>query len=64
MLINFQCHSAKVASNTNGQNFASKNLEYNELKASTNFACQSIKSHYVEIVHFKKIRRYIESENF
>ena len=35
MLINCQCHSAKVAPNTKRLNFASNNLEYNILKAFT-----------------------------
>ena len=35
MLINCQLYSAKVASNTNGFNFASITWEYYKLKAST-----------------------------
>ena len=49
-LINYQCHSAKNAPNTNRLNFAGNNLEYRKLKASTlNLHAkklQSIKAHH------------------
>ena len=58
MQINCQCHSAKVALNTNRLNFASNNLDYNK-GIHTNFACnksQSIRPHYETIMQFKNLQ--------
>ena len=63
MLINCQCHSAKVAQNTNRLNFASNNLEYQTNGIHTNFACNKMQN-MKPLYAFQKLARYIELENF
>ena len=71
MLINCQCHSAKVAPNANSQYFASNNLEYNNLKATTLPSHVKIRNHKITLCinyafqkMFEKIARLSWKSNF
>ena len=66
MLINCQCHAAKVAPNTNRHNFASNNLEYNKLKApilTLQVLNLKVSNCIMNKICISKFARYVELKN-